>query len=108
MPLAADNLSKVDHIVVLMMENRSFDHMLGGFLRLDQGRTEIDGPDGAAFNEWQGNRFPVHRASGTRLVKAQDPCHSGACVDAQVAGGMAGFASNYARTRTSVFAGDSP
>jgi len=23
------NLEKVDHIVVLMMENRSFDHMLG-------------------------------------------------------------------------------
>ena len=26
---AADNLSKIDHIVVVMMENRSFDHVLG-------------------------------------------------------------------------------
>ncbi len=26
---AADNLSKVDHIVVVMMENRSYDHVLG-------------------------------------------------------------------------------
>jgi phospholipase C len=36
---ALQNLTnKVDHIVVLMMENRSFDHMLG-FLTIDEGRT---------------------------------------------------------------------
>ena len=34
------NLRKVDHIVVLMMENRSFDHMLG-FLTIDGGRTDV-------------------------------------------------------------------
>ena len=32
---ADDNLAKIDHIVVLMMENRSFDHMLG-FLTIDR------------------------------------------------------------------------
>ncbi|HET7555230.1 MAG TPA: alkaline phosphatase family protein [Gaiellaceae bacterium] len=26
---ADDNLKKIDHVVVLMMENRSFEHMLG-------------------------------------------------------------------------------
>ena len=34
--------TKVDHIVVLMMENRSFDHMLG-FLTIDEGRTDVEG-----------------------------------------------------------------
>jgi phospholipase C len=34
---ADENLRKIDHIVVLMMENRSFDHMLG-FLTIEQGR----------------------------------------------------------------------
>jgi len=34
---ADDNLRKIDHVVVLMMENRSFDHMLG-FLTIEQGR----------------------------------------------------------------------
>ena len=34
--------AKVDHIVVLMMENRSFDHMLG-FLTIDEGRTDVEG-----------------------------------------------------------------
>ena len=33
----------VDHVVVLMMENRSFDHMLG-FLTIEQGRDDIEGP----------------------------------------------------------------
>ena len=36
---ADDNLRKIDHIVVLMMENRSFDHMLG-FLTIEQGRED--------------------------------------------------------------------
>ena len=39
--------SKVDHIVVLMMENRSFDHMLGALKATD---TRIDGIDGTQFN----------------------------------------------------------
>ncbi len=36
------NLSKIDHIVVLMMENRSFDHMLG-YLKLDGVMPEVEG-----------------------------------------------------------------
>ena len=38
------SLDHIDHIVVLMLENRSFDHMLG-YLRLHKGRTDIDGLD---------------------------------------------------------------
>ena len=39
---AEEPVAKVDHIVVLMMENRSFDHMLG-FLTIDEGRTDVEG-----------------------------------------------------------------
>ena len=39
-----DNLHKIDHIVVLMLENRSFDHMLG-FLRSSK-----------AARTWRGRR----------------------------------------------------
>jgi phospholipase C len=28
-PVGAANLEKIDHVVVVMLENRSFDHMLG-------------------------------------------------------------------------------
>jgi len=40
-------LDKLKHIVVLMMENRSFDHMLGALKATD---PRIDGLDGTQFN----------------------------------------------------------
>jgi len=98
MTAADENLKKIDHIVVLMMENRSFDHMLG-FLTLEQGRTDIDGPDLSMKNEYRGDTYHVHPASGTKLVKAQDPCHSGWCVDEQLQNSSGGFVSNYMKTR---------
>jgi phospholipase C len=57
-PLEPGNLSKIDHIVVLMMENRSFDHMLG-FLslptadndgRIGLGRADVEGLKGDETN----------------------------------------------------------
>jgi phospholipase C len=95
---ADENLKKIDHIVVLMMENRSFDHMLG-FLTLEEGRTDLDGPELSMKNEYRGETYHVHAASGTKLVKAQDPCHSGWCVDEQLQNKSGGFVSNYMKTR---------
>ncbi|MGH7050054.1 MAG: alkaline phosphatase family protein [Acetobacteraceae bacterium] len=43
------NLGKVDHIIVVMMENRSFDHMLG-YLKLTGSNPEVDGLTGNEFN----------------------------------------------------------
>jgi phospholipase C len=102
---ADDNLKKIDHIVVLMMENRSFDHMLG-FLTLEQGRTDVDGPTRDMTNEYRGETYRVHRATSTKLVKAQDPCHSGWCVDEQLADDSAGFVSNYMKTRKGPLVGN--
>jgi phospholipase C len=99
------NLQKIDHIVVLMMENRSFDHMLG-FLKLDLGRTDIDGPTLEMSNTYRGETFNVHPAQGTTLVKAQDPSHSGWSVDAQVANNCGGFVSNYVLTRQGQLVGN--
>lgn len=42
-PTMAGNLGKIDHIFVVMLENRSFDHMLG-YLKI-AGRTDVDGID---------------------------------------------------------------
>jgi len=49
----AANLEKVDHVVVVMLENRSFDHMLG-YLSLTGRRPEIDGLRPGLANEHQG------------------------------------------------------
>jgi phospholipase C len=51
----AANLQKVDHVVVVMLENRSFDHMLG-YLSLSGRRPEIDGLRPGLANEYQGAR----------------------------------------------------
>src|SRR5580765_4871290 len=89
---ALKNLSKIDHIVVLMMENRSFDHMLG-YLTIDQGRTDVEGLTADLSNPVDGKQYKVHPATSTQLKKLQDPRHGHADVEQQIAGGaMSGFA----------------
>ena len=88
------NLEKLDTIVVLMLENRSFDQMLG-YLSLARGRREIDGLQPEFANEHLGRRHPVHHLPRTRV--AEDPDHSAAAVDVQIGdGGMDGFVASCA------------
>ncbi|MDP1913220.1 alkaline phosphatase family protein [Brevundimonas sp.] len=92
-PLTVGALAKVDHIVVLMMENRSFDHMLG-YLSLAGGRKDVDGLTGKEINRYKGRDWrPFHL---TDTVFDHDPCHDRDCVQTQVAGGMGGFVANFA------------
>src|SRR5690349_9967168 len=65
-PADAANLEKVGHVVVVMLENRSFDHMLG-YLGLSGGRPEIDGLRPGLANEYQGRTYPVHHLAATSL-----------------------------------------
>jgi phospholipase C len=90
------NLEKVDHIVVLMMENRSFDHMLG-YLSLEGGRGDVDGLRAEFANEHDGRVHPVHHLDSTAI--ADDPDHSGDAVELQIGGGsMDGFVESFAKT----------
>ena len=94
------NLQKFDHLVILMMENRSFDHMLG-YLSLTGGRTDVDGLKGGEANDYRPTpaappvTVTVHRLTSPTLLASQDPCHDGACVDQQVSGRNGGFVQNY-------------
>ena len=102
-PTAA-RLGQVEHIVGVMLENRSFDHMLG-YLSLPpaeggKGRTNVDGLKGPGdnFNVDAGTSYPIHHLGATMFKgEAEDPDHSGASVDEQLANGGQGFVSNYAR-----------
>jgi hypothetical protein len=90
------NLEKVDHIVVLMLENRSFDHMLG-YLSLEGGRGDVDGLREEFANEHDGRSYPVHHLDST--VIEDDPDHSASAVDLQIGGGkMNGFVTSFAET----------
>jgi phospholipase C len=94
----AANLEKVDHIVVLMLENRSFDHMLG-YLSLTGRRPDIDGLRPGLANQYQGRTYPIHHLAATALH--MDPDHSASAIDLQVAGGhMSGFVASAAATLT--------
>jgi phospholipase C len=115
---AVRKLERVDHIVVLMMENRSFDHMLG-YLRLSGRRPELDGllPEMAnsyhdtsgKFPQYNDIAFPVHELLDTRMKKSQDPPHGGSSVDNQLADNNGGFVQTYMDERggpTEVHPGD--
>jgi phospholipase C len=90
------NLEKVDHVVIVMLENRSFDHMLG-YLSLTGRRPEIDGLRPGLANEHKRRTYPVHHLAATALDI--DPDHSAGAIDRQVAGGaMGGFVASAAAT----------
>ncbi len=91
-------LDEIQHVVVLMLENRSFDHMLG-YLGLEKDGLDLDGLREGMENEHEGHSYPIFRLDRTAFTKAQDPCHSGECVDAQVKNDNGGFASDYIETR---------
>jgi phospholipase C len=92
-PTMMGNLGKFDHIVVLMMENRSFDHMLG-YLSLD-GRRDVDGLTGRETNSFEGVAYRVFPLETTQFCA--DPGHDGRDVDEQISNGMKGFVANFAR-----------
>lgn len=94
---AQENLNKIEHIVVLVMENRSFDHMLG-YLKLEAGRDDVDGLVNGMSNTHAGKTYHIHHLDKTAFGEKQDPCHDGDCVTEQLSGGNGGFVRNYAAT----------
>ncbi len=101
---AVARLQGIDHIVVVMLENRSFDHMLG-YLSLPaemggKGRADVDGLQGPAinFNSFENSDYAIHHLDRTVFSgEVEDPDHSGRSVDEQLAGGGKGFVANFAR-----------
>jgi phospholipase C len=92
-------LTNIDHIVVLMMENRSFDHMLGYLSKEGGGdgirRSDIDGLHGGEENPYKGHEYPSFPLPDTLF--AESPCHSHDCVVNQIDGNkLDGFVADFA------------
>jgi hypothetical protein len=93
-------LANIDHIVVLTMENRSFDHMLG-YLSLPpekggMGRTDVDGLKGGEINYVNGVACPSLPFAPLDTIMTPDPPHSWEPVTRAINGGkMDGFAQAY-------------
>ncbi len=114
-PTPANNLGSVDHIVVLMLENRSFDHMLG-FLYAEQGNISrsgapFEGLTGKERNTDQnGKPVVVSQAAVSRpslyFLPGADPGEGYAATNSQLYGEVgpsapptnSGFVTNYAAT----------
>ena len=85
MPKGLDNLK---HIVVLMMENRSFDHMLGGLKKTD---PRINGLTGNESNpDTNGNPVQVQPKADYQDQLNKDPDHHFPGTDLQIYGGQTG------------------
>jgi phospholipase C len=90
---ATANLEKINHIVVLMMENRSFDHMLG-YLGLPGGIQGVNGLQHAQPNydtdgiphspKRLGRDRSAFHLPGKPYDRALDPCHAPDCVKEQL------------------------
>src|SRR5579871_1487440 len=104
----SQGLENLKHIVVLMMENRSFDHMLGG---LKKKYPKINGLDGNESNpDIHGNAVKVSPNAAYRGQLSHDPDHHFPGVDIQIFGGaapsprrvpnMQGFVKSYATQGT--------
>jgi phospholipase C len=92
----ADNLKEVRHLVVLMMENRSFDHMLG-YLKADGVLSDVEGldPDVHGNRRTAGGEIEYVQPMKGRYLhhKVQDPGHGAEDVREQMDGGMEGVPS---------------
>jgi phospholipase C len=102
----SQGLDKLKHIVVLMMENRSFDHMLGAMKHTD---PRIDGLSGSETNpDSTGAAAAVKPLADFQGQLDPDPDHGFAAVDLQIFNGnnanprvpnMQGFINSYFQQR---------
>ena len=97
-PLTMDPgaLANIDHIIVLLQENRSFDHMLGYLsLPLEKGgmnRKDVDGLKGGEFNMFNGRKCNSFRLAAGDTIFSPGPPNDTERVAVQINGGkMDGF-----------------
>ena len=87
-------LQDIEHIVVLMMENRSFDHMLGYLM--NDGLPDVNGLVGTETNKDKaGNEHRVYSYPPEPFADSYDPCHAPECVKQQLRASNSGFVRNF-------------
>jgi phospholipase C len=95
-------MASLDHIIVLMMENHSFDRMLGALLPYRPDGGGIVGMNPMASNDDNSPTplMPINHVMApttTRLIH-DDPMHDFSDVAEQIKGPNLGYVTNYART----------
>lgn len=88
----------IRHIVVLMLENRSFDHMLGGLGSSIQGLDGVD-PTSPGSNIDNSTNTPFRQLPNAQAIvsKTFNVPHEFVDVQEQISGGMANFVSSFVK-----------
>ena len=112
--MAAPKLSAIKTIVIVMLENRSFDHMLGYRSLAKFGGLKLDGlKDDKAWNErvanpYEGTRYPFFHSTDAFNAMPGDPPHEREHIALNLGKktstgyAMDGFVENYARNTNGV------
>src|SRR3954463_15312500 len=91
-------LEQIKHIVVLMLENHSFDQMLGSFQELYPNLEGIDSANLRSNCDYPNQAQTIAQTVCTKMACPYDPMHEHINVMRQIAGGCGGFVSDYAQT----------
>ena len=87
----------IEHVIVLMLENRSFDHMLGSLSPELPGLDGVNDADPTRINKANGKKYAPSSGAVRVLPDRLDPMHEYPNVKKQIAGGnMNGFAQDLA------------
>jgi len=87
-------LKEINHIVILMLENRSFDHMFG-YLRLKANRKDVDGLTGKETNDYP-KGTPHQPQPLLETSFSPDPHHDWDNVKVQIDNNNGGFIQDFA------------
>src|SRR4029077_10250779 len=80
------NLNQFDTIIIVMMENRSFDHLLGYLSLPEYGRKDVDGLNPKMKNMLNGKNYPVYHLPSAQSKLPSDPPHERSYITTQLLG----------------------
>src|SRR5260370_11037112 len=83
----------IKHVVVLMLENHSFDQMLGALRRVHVDLDGVDLDDPGSNTDSSGNKIIQREFRETQML--HDPMHETVDVEAQLAENNGGFVRNF-------------
>src|SRR5438045_2191307 len=87
---AGDGVGGIQHVIVLMLENRSFDQMLGSLKSLYPEMEGVD-PGKPGVNYDGATAYPQQANAVFQLPYGVDPMHELTDVTEQLSGGCGGF-----------------
>ncbi len=88
----------IKHVVVLMMENHSFDQILGWMKSVHPDLEGVDANSPKSNADFPNTSLRVTQSATTETAISLDPCHENLGTLSQIESNCGGFVANFART----------